>query len=114
MASKPFALLRRGVQWAARHPRRPPRVYLAGRFERRPELRAFAEELSGAGWEVTSSWLFVDSEVRDGLHRGGRAAELAEMDLRDVRRSDVCVSFTEDGSGPLGRGGRHFELGVAV
>ena len=90
-------------------------VYLAGRFERRDELRQIAWELEEAGWTIASSWLFVDSALGpDGLVAGGRATHIAEADLRDLRNADLCVSFTEHAGGPLGRGGRHFELGVAT
>jgi hypothetical protein len=92
-----------------------PRVYLAGRFERREELCAIARELQLAGWTVTSSWLFTDSSLgSDALACGGRATEIAAMDLRDLRQAELCISFTEHPGGPLGRGGRHFELGAAT
>ncbi len=74
----------------------PYRVYLAGRFERRDELRQMAEELQASGWEVTSRWLFIDSALPAGsLQAGGRGEAIALMDLEDVARADVCISFTE-------------------
>lgn len=89
--------------------------YLAGRYARRQELRAVAEELQELGHAVTSRWLFVDASLPDRLlPRGGRPAEIAEMDFDDVKRADVCLAFTEPANGPQGRGGRHVELGIAL
>jgi nucleoside 2-deoxyribosyltransferase len=94
---------------------RAPRVYLAGRFARRSELRFAAEELARDGFEIASSWLFQDASIPGGIIGSeGRAAEVAEMDFEDIRRADVCIAFTEPADGPQGRGGRHVELGVAL
>ena len=96
--------------------RRAVRVYLASRFARRDELRAIATELESEGLIVTSRWLESPTSVStDDLAPGGRGAELAVMDLEDLRRSDICVAFTEEHGHPRpGRGGRHTELGIAI
>jgi nucleoside 2-deoxyribosyltransferase len=93
----------------------PIRVYLAGRYARRSELRTVAEELRDHGYEVTSRWLFEDASIPEGvLAPQGRALEVAEMDFEDVRCSDMCIAFTEHRDSPQGKGGRHTELGVAL
>lgn len=92
------------------------RVYLASRFARREELRAIAKELENEGFVVTSRWLDSPTSLAGSdLDPGGRGAELALMDLEDLRRSDICVAFTEEAEHPRpGRGGRHTELGIAI
>lgn len=91
------------------------RVYLAGRFDRREELRLVANELRRLGAEVTSRWLEGEAALTPSeLAAAGRAAAVARMDFDDVRRADVCISFTEERGGPQGRGGRHTELGIAL
>jgi hypothetical protein len=91
-------------------------VYLASRFARRDEMKAIAAELEHHGYEVTSRWLTSTAALATTeLEGSGRAAELATMDLEDVRRASVCIVFTEppEQSRP-GRGGRHTELGIAL
>lgn len=89
-------------------------VYLAARCARSDELRVIAQDLEAAGWDVTSSWLSVDSAVAaDGLVAGGKAEQIATMDFKDLARSNVLVSFTE-GNGARGKGGRHVEFGMAI
>lgn len=92
-----------------------PSVYLAGRYARRDELRAAADDLQGLGYEVTSRWLYVDASIPGRqLVGSGRPSEIATMDLFDVRRASTCIAFTEPSEGPQGRGGRHVELGIAL
>ena len=91
------------------------RVYLAGRFARRQELRLIAAELKMAGAQVTSRWLQAELPLdAQELQLAGRAAQLAQMNFEDVSRADVCISFTEQDGAPQGRGGRHTELGIAL
>lgn len=104
-------------RWRPAGPRedRGARVYVAGRFDRRHELRAIADELQSSGWEVVSRWLYEDAaKPREGWVAGGRAAEIATMDLQDVRTADVLIALTEHAGSPKGDGGRHVELGVAL
>lgn len=107
------------------------RIYLAARYSRRLELCGYRRALELHGILVTSTWLNGEHQIDDGGHpigetgadlveRGGgdRAAELrqhfAVEDLRDVRRSDALVAFTETPRSTSSRGGRHVELGVAL
>jgi nucleoside 2-deoxyribosyltransferase len=96
-------------------PVRGARVYLAARFARQPELRDIAEELHCAGAEVTSRWLGSERSLEQfELTGDGRSAELARMDIDDLKAAEICIAFTENGDGPSGRGGRHTELGIAL
>jgi nucleoside 2-deoxyribosyltransferase len=91
-------------------------VYIAGRYARRTELASVVAELERAGATITSRWLFAESRpvVSHELHPDARARSLAEMDLQDLRKADVCLAFTEPAEAPQGRGGRHTEFGVAL
>jgi len=87
-------------------------VYLAAAYGRRHELRRYAEELWGAGFIVTSSW--IDSEDDDDERLGTKErVAIAHRDLDDLRLARYVVAFTEGPSGPS-RGGRHVELGFAL
>lgn len=79
-------------------------------------MKDVAADLQHNGYEVTSRWLTSTLAIGPGeLDIGGRAAELAMMDVEDVRRAGICVAFTEppEETKP-GRGGRHTELGIAL
>lgn len=64
---------------------------------------------------MTSRWLQSERALEGvDLTGSGRGAELASMDLDDLRAATICISFTEDERGQRGRGGRHTELGIAL
>lgn len=82
------------------------RLYLAARMSRLPELARYRKELEGMGYEVTSRWL---NNEEDGL----TFADIADLDLDDVRRADAIVLFTQEaGSANVG-GNRLIEFGYA-
>lgn len=94
-----------------------PIVFLSARYGRRHELRRYREDLVRLGFRVASRW--IDGEDEDGP--GGPTREEArrwlEMDLVDLARSNVFVSFSEDPAAPpagASRGGRHVETGMAL
>lgn len=100
------------------------RVYLAGPYAKREQLRAYGEELTRVGFTVCSSWLEETHEINAGTVDS--AAELTDEavdkhaveDLVDVQRSDLLVVFTAKSLG-LTRdeafsGGRHVETGYAL
>jgi hypothetical protein len=91
-------------------------VYLASRFARRDEMREIAQDLEDHGFVVTSRWLESPRPLAGAdLDSDGLAGRLAAMDLEDLQRADVCISFTEPPDNPQsGRGGRHAELGIAL
>lgn len=89
------------------------RIYLAARYGRREELCGYRETLRELGHEVTSRWL--DTDDRNGEPES--TAEHAKVDLQDINRSNILISFTEwpdCQEGPYIRGGRHVELGYAI
>jgi len=87
-------------------------VYLAAAYGRRYELRRYAEELWGAGFVVTSSWIDSEDQEDSGLGTKERVA-VANRDLDDLKSARCVVAFTEGPFGPS-RGGRHVELGFAL
>ena len=84
------------------------KIYLAARYERRDELRPIAHQLSTAGHEVTSGWLWENAEHADP---GDAWRIAAEVDILDIDRADTIVLFTEEPDVWFPRGSRHFELG---
>jgi hypothetical protein len=97
------------------------RYYFAGAYERRAELKAYAERLHAAriGAMVLSRWLTQDQTGEDaGFKVGGMETESARSaawsygrrDLEDLSCAQVIVSFTGEGT----RGGRHVEHGYAM
>jgi nucleoside 2-deoxyribosyltransferase len=91
-------------------------VYFAAAFKRREELCVYAAQLEADGILVTSRWLAGSKKLQgDDLDHGDRGADLAQMDLDDVRAADLCLAFTEPAdAADRGRGGRHAELGIAI
>lgn len=84
-----------------------PKVYIAARFHRREEMAAKADILKKCGFEITSRWVYGGEE---GLTR----EQVALLDLADVDRADIVLSFVEPyGSANVG-GGRHAEFGYAL
>lgn len=79
-------------------------------------MKSVARELARHGYEVTSRWLTSEDALAPAeLDGSGRAADLALMDLEDVRRAGICIAFTEPPHETKpGRGGRHTELGIAL
>lgn len=95
------------------------RIYLAGRYGRREELRSYASELTSMGHTVTSRWLNGDHTIKDKALTDGtlafkEAQRFACEDWNDVADSDSVISFTEPPHGTNSRGGRHVELGAAL
>jgi nucleoside 2-deoxyribosyltransferase len=104
-------------------------VYLAAPFVARDGLRPFVGELNAIGMHCTSSWLFGDVAVKDGVGTAPSQSDetIAKDCLDDLRAIDsarAVVQFTgnaietlriPDASGPmLHTGGRHVELGYAI
>ena len=90
------------------------RIYLAARYPRRRELRAYGAQLEVLGHEVTSNWLLTDDDDLDAsmgtAENLPKWEEIAEEDVLDILGSDVFIQFTD---GELWRGGNQFELGYA-
>lgn len=95
------------------------KIYLAGRYGRREQLKQVREVLQKRGHVVTSRWLDTDWETPDGRATTSAPPEYREkyclIDLEDVMAADVVINFTEASDSTAGkRGGRHVEFGVAI
>lgn len=89
-------------------------IYIAGRFDRKEELRGYADTLTSLGYYITSTWLYGKHES-DGECTTDELAAFAEEDLLDIMNADVLLAFTEDKlSSGYHSGGRHVELGFAL
>lgn len=77
------------------------RVYIAGPWRRRNVARWVRTDLQAAGHEVTSSWLDVPDNADPCTE--------AQVDVRDVRRSDILVLLNLCLSE-----GKATELGMAI
>lgn len=100
---------------------RPMRFYLAGRYDRHPEMEQFAKELREIGDEVTCEWI-------TGVHSNTLYEICAQKDLADLFDSDGLILFGDDlvttpecseFGVPLvpakwATGGRHVEFGVIL
>lgn len=80
------------------------KIYLASRYNRRPEMETFANDLKSDGHEIVSTWVYGGEE---NLSR----EDIAFLDYNDVKRSDVVLSFTEPRGSPNPAGARHTEFG---
>lgn len=93
-------------------------IYLAGRYSRRTEIKAYAFQLQEIGYGITSRWIDGASTLTsEGLSEEAPYAErvrLAEQDWQDLMAADTCISFTEPPRASVTRGGRHVELGAAL
>ena len=92
------------------------KIYIAGRYSRRDELKRRARMLEAMGIEVTSRWL-NEKEPLDG-DMGHKPAEwyreTAIADLEDIDRADGILLFSEDPKVGVPRGGRQVEFGYAI
>lgn len=96
------------------------RVYLAGAYKRRAELKEIAADLRASGIEITSTWL--DAEDTDLSPENQKI--MACRDVIDIHNANIIVRFSdtpellrdklawEPGADPrLVSGARHFEMG---
>jgi len=82
------------------------RIYIAGPYAKRKELREVAEKIIAAGHTVTSQWLWLkDHEVE--------SKDTALNDLMHINDSTVFLAMTEPKGSEYSTGGRHFEAGWA-
>lgn len=83
------------------------KIYIAARYTRREEMVKIADTLIEEGFEVTARWVYGEEE---GLTRKAISA----MDLEDVEKADIILSFTEPYGTPVPGGGRHVEFGYGL
>ena len=87
------------------------RIYLAGRHNRRDELRRCADDLRKMGHEVTARWLEEHHQAPGPLDHPAWAT-IAQEDVEDVSAADTVIGFAEPERG--GGGGRHVEFGMGL
>lgn len=85
----------------------PKKIYLASLYSRRAELESYANTLTEAGHIVTSQWVY-GNEV--GLTR----EDISILDIYDIDRSDMVLSFTEPYGTMYKGGGRCVEFGYGI
>lgn len=83
------------------------KIYLASLYSRRAELESYADQLTKAGHVITSTWVY-GNEV--GLSR----TDIALLDIYDVDRADLVLSFTEPYGTMYKGGGRCVEFGYGL
>ena len=87
------------------------KVYIASFYDTRKRLYPYRDALEAAGHSLTSRWLNQHAEEeapqRTEQHRIARALQ----DLSDVRSSELLILDTFD---ITPRGGREFEMGIAI
>ena len=86
------------------------RIYIAGKFERRPILRPYAAQIWELGHEITSSWLNEVSRMPQ-MQLGEFMRKLAVKDLTEIRAADLLILDTGVASE---RGGKEVEFGFAL
>lgn len=107
-AGQAYAITQTGLEMLAAFKQMPwngrIRIYLATLFSRREEMEKVADKLTIAGYEVVSRWVYGGE---DGLSD----RDIAELDLEDVRKADIVMSYTALRGAATPGGGRHVEFG---
>lgn len=84
------------------------KTYLAAKYSRREEMEEkYATELPWLGHECVARWVYGGE---DGLS----LEEIAELDLEDVRKSEMIILFTHPRGESQSGGGRFVEFGYAL
>ena len=82
--------------------------YLAARFSRRTEMiRASSKLQEELNWKPNCSWVY-------GGESGLTRSDIAELDLKEVRSSDIIVLFSYPRGDLKSGGGRFIEFGYAL
>lgn len=92
-------------------------IYLAARYSRHEEMRAYAALLRQLGHNVLSRWINGGHEIsKEGSTQASHAERqvFAQEDLDDLLGAQWCISFTEEPRTTKTRGGRHVEFGVSL
>jgi nucleoside 2-deoxyribosyltransferase len=91
------------------------KVYLAGPYQNKEQIKTCAAEVREAGIIVTSSWLNEPHKPTVGPQdlTYEQNQKYAIQDIMDVRSAEIFVLFTEP-TKTIFRAGRHVEFGVAV
>ncbi len=83
------------------------KIYLAARFSRRIEMSKVADTLKEYGFEITARWVY-------GGETNLSRTQVALLDLEDVDKADLVLSFTEKFGTETPGGGRHVEFGYGI
>lgn len=94
-------------------------AYIAGSFNRKPELINYMHEFEADGCHCTSRWLKSAHEVDfqedvDKLAYDGFGYQFACEDVDDIVRAEAVIFFSSANHASKGRGGRHTEFGIAT
>jgi hypothetical protein len=97
------------------------KIYLAARYSRNEEMLAYAKDLEGLGYYITSRWVYGEHNITDAqLTNDGDPkdeslrARFAQEDIDDLLAAQTIICFTEAPRTGATRGGRHVEFGVAL
>lgn len=83
------------------------KIYIAGHWGSREDLRHQAEAIEVLGHQVTSRWLFRDEPA---VLDENAKLEAAQEDLADIQKANWFVMA----AGPINSGGKETELGFAI
>lgn len=92
------------------------RIYIAGQYARKLELREYAKQAEAAGIKVGADWLMESEDPNSSLNESTEAvlAKYAQKDYWDIGACDAMVFFAEDQNNQPPRGGHHVEFGIAL
>lgn len=83
------------------------KIYIAARFSRITEMAEFGDRLKAAGHEITARWVY-------GGEEGLTLEEISDLDVEDVVKADMVLSWTEPKGSYNRGGGRHTEFGIGM
>jgi nucleoside 2-deoxyribosyltransferase len=86
------------------------KVYLAGSWSDRPNIRKYRDLMEARGIFITSRWLDWTGRL-PGESREEELRRSANVDLQDIDMADGVLIFT---GVPSSHGGFHTELGYAI
>lgn len=90
------------------------RVYVAGKFENKENVRAVMELLVINGHTITHDWTHEDPAGLEGVELAKYLRGCAEKDLAGVLKADVLVVLPEDPGTGRPTVGRWLEVGAAL
>ncbi len=88
------------------------RISIVARFERQHEMLGVKHQLEALGHEVTSRWVYEQNPDREMSPH--EKSVIAECDLFDIDKSEMCIIFTGDLSGGYTTAAHKVEFGYAI
>jgi hypothetical protein len=90
-------------------------VYVAARWENKPEAMKLRDALAKHGIGCTSRWLEEEPSLTSVPAKpDSEKRRIAEVDVYDVRRAQALVLFNQQEKAKQGTGGCHVEFGIAL